>query len=96
MIQAMTGLLIVQAWASLDLPPLPSRDRILSALPKGEARSNARMQYQVLLYDVGPVRVYPPLGRVRLVQLHLLCIVDSDQGRDLVYVDLDRFRLVEE
>jgi hypothetical protein len=66
----------------------PSWEHLLRALG-GKARKNIRIRYEVIHFRVGPPRFYPLVGKARLVQKHIKCIINSNQGREIVYVDMD-------
>jgi hypothetical protein len=70
--------------------PYPSAARVLRALPNGSARKNVRIRFEVLMQRVGPRRFYPLVGVARLVETHFKCVVDSDQGREVVFMDISR------
>jgi hypothetical protein len=71
--------------------PYPTQEMVLRALPKGPARRNVRIWYQVQARRVGPARFFPLVGKGRLVQTHFQCtVISSNQGREVVYIDTSR------
>jgi hypothetical protein len=83
--EADIGMVVVQ-----PRMPYPSREMVLRALPKGPPRKNVRIEYEVQLNRVGPSRSYPLVGAARFVETHFKCVVDSDQGREVVFIDMSR------
>src|SRR5262245_3000399 len=74
-------------------PPYPSEEEVLRGLPNNQVpRKNVRVLYQILVHREGPVRFYPLVGRAQLVETHFKCTVFSDQGREVVYIDVNQFR----
>jgi hypothetical protein len=79
-----TGKVVVQPHV-----PYPSEEMVLRALPNGLPREKVRIRYEVLRSRVGPKRFYPLAGVARLVEAHFRCVVHSDRGREVVFIDRD-------
>jgi hypothetical protein len=77
---------------SLPLPfDLPTRDEILTALPKSELdREGARIACELEAYKVEKPRFYPLVGMARLAHTEFKCTVHSGQRKEAVTLRRDR------
>jgi hypothetical protein len=69
---------------------LPSRDEILRALPAKDRPKNARIQCELLVYQLNAPRFYPLVGPARLAQAHFKCTASADGKSDVGNIDRRR------
>jgi hypothetical protein len=68
----------------------PPRDEMLRALPASARSKNARIQCDLVLYQLDAPKIYPDVGRASLMHAHFKFTVFTDRGSDVGYIDRDR------
>lgn len=73
----------------------PTAAEIVRALPViNGARQNVRCGCELILFKQEEARNYPLVGVARLNKAHYRCTVNSDRGKEVVYVDRDHLEPV--
>lgn len=73
----------------------PTAAEIVRALPViNGARQNVRCGCELILFKQEEARNYPLVGVARLYRAHYRCTVNSDRGKEVVYVDRDHLEPV--
>src|SRR5262245_42453000 len=73
--------------------PSPTEAEVLAALPNVSPRRGVRISFHVSAPRIGPMRIYPQVGRARLIVYLFKCSVQSSQGREEVYIEKGELRL---